>query len=248
MWFAGYSSVDVIVMDKKGKEAAPRVFLSYSNADKEVAGSLKKYLEYFEIEAFLAHEDIEPGEKWTKVILRELASCDLFVPITTRGARDSLYVNQEIGYALALNKDILPFRLDSDPFGFISETQGMTPPKTWRNTGSGAVKVTDYAESASVIAERMMRQPTLAASLRKCAIDGLLDSKSWEETNCKIRLLDKIGEMTQDEVDKIAKAAIENNQVYDSFAARDYLLKKFLANHSDRLTEPTKKKIKARVS
>ena len=52
-------------------------FISYSHADREYGAQAKGVLAEFDIEAFLAHEDLEVSEEWQARILVELRRCDL---------------------------------------------------------------------------------------------------------------------------------------------------------------------------
>ena len=54
-----------------------QVFLSYSNRDKILAGKIKTFLEDHELQAFLAHEDIEPTQEGEGVIIDNLRALAL---------------------------------------------------------------------------------------------------------------------------------------------------------------------------
>jgi hypothetical protein len=60
-----------------------RVFLSYHSSDKSLAGEIKHHLNGYGLDAFLAHEDIQPTEKWQTRILAELKRTDVFLPLLT---------------------------------------------------------------------------------------------------------------------------------------------------------------------
>jgi hypothetical protein len=185
---------------------APKVFLSYSSKDATLAGSLKKYLEYYGTEAFLAHEDIMPGEKWKAEIMKQLATCDILVPILTKEAAASPYVNQEIGYALARDVEMLPIMVSAEPFGFISETQGMKPKATLR----GEI---DFGTVAFHVVERILRNEITREILIRRVIDGLAGSDSFEETRCKTRILETYDEFTKSDIQTMVIAATANSQV-----------------------------------
>ena len=239
------SSVTDDAMEQNMEDYQPRVFVSYSHEDKEIAASLKLQLEYAGMKAFLAHEDIEPGEEWKQAILKELDSCDLLVPLITSSAASSPYVNQEIGFALARRVTILPFKIDTNPFGFVSEKQGMAPPKTWRRVTEGVVEVIDFAKSAQVIADKIANKPELASRLRMSIINGLSDSKCFDETECRVARLEKYLDLRPEEIKAVARAAIKNRQVYDSYKAQKYM-KKFVEKYEGDLLEELRVQIKSR--
>src|SRR3989344_2611626 len=96
-----------------------RVFISYSTKDKHLAGNIKMGLERFGADVFLAHEDINPSSEWQDIILENLDSTDIFMPIITKNFPDSYWTDQESGIALAKGKLIVPISVDSNnPYGF----------------------------------------------------------------------------------------------------------------------------------
>ena len=94
------------------------IFLSHKVEVKEEVQALKEGLEFYGVEAFVAHADIFPGTEWQKEILDALDHMDAFVPILTEGFRDSEWTDQEVGYAIAADVPIIPLRIDLDPYGF----------------------------------------------------------------------------------------------------------------------------------
>jgi hypothetical protein len=54
-------------------------FISHSHVDRAYGAQAKSVLAEFDIESFLAHEDLEVSEEWQARILSELRWCDLFV-------------------------------------------------------------------------------------------------------------------------------------------------------------------------
>ena len=56
-----------------------KIFISYSQKDKEIAGDLKRYFEeYDQISCFIAHDDIAPGSQWEQEILDNLETSIFF--------------------------------------------------------------------------------------------------------------------------------------------------------------------------
>jgi hypothetical protein len=110
----------------EGPIIANSVFVSYAVKDKELAGSLKHALEETGTRVFLAHEDIEPTEKWRDKIISDLKSSNTFIALRTKNYLGRPYTEQECGFALALNKRILTISIDtnSEEMGFCSEFQG----------------------------------------------------------------------------------------------------------------------------
>jgi len=101
------------------------IFISYSTKDKNVAGEIKKGLEKLGFNCFLAHEDLPAGE-WREHIDTELEKFDVFLPLLTDAARESVWVHQESGIAHkrkkkdCKNTSIIPLKVEYDPEGCLS--------------------------------------------------------------------------------------------------------------------------------
>ncbi|RLA82743.1 MAG: hypothetical protein DRG78_06325 [Epsilonproteobacteria bacterium] len=100
-----------------------KIFVSYSTYDLEHANSLKQHLEDTQIEVFIAEHSISPSQKLAPTISKAILDCDLFVVLWSDNAKDSDWVQQEIGKATAHSKNILPLVLkqDSNLPGFLQD-------------------------------------------------------------------------------------------------------------------------------
>gem|GEM_PF-3078078 len=105
-------------------------FLSYSHADREYGAQAKRVLAEFDIEAFLAHEDLEVSEEWQARILAELRRCDLFVPLLSANFLASKWASQEAGFIASRPEVVItPLSIDgTTPFGFLSHLQSRRIP------------------------------------------------------------------------------------------------------------------------
>lgn len=107
-----------------------KAFISYSTADKHIAGQVKAVLNEYGIAAFLAHEDIHISQEWKDRIIQELNETNVFVPLLSTSFKESDWAPQEIGMAFT-RKDMLFIPLSVDgtvPFGFMSHIQGKRIP------------------------------------------------------------------------------------------------------------------------
>jgi hypothetical protein len=105
-----------------------KVFISYSTADKIIAGQIKESIENHGIECFIAHDDIVPGSEWEKEIQANLEATEYFMPLHTSNLVSSFWCQQECGIAVAHNKTIIPLIPDVDgvdPVGFCKRYQGI---------------------------------------------------------------------------------------------------------------------------
>lgn len=70
-------------------EPRMRAFISYSTEDKAAAGAVKRALSTYNIDCFLAHEDIHVSEEWRERILEELTACHVFIPLLSQAFKRS---------------------------------------------------------------------------------------------------------------------------------------------------------------
>lgn len=102
-----------------------RLFISHISSDKDKATRLKESLLRYGISGFVAHEDIHPTLEWQSEIERALFTMDAFLAIHTPGFSNSIWTQQEIGFAFAMRVKIISFKMGEDPTGFISKHQAL---------------------------------------------------------------------------------------------------------------------------
>jgi hypothetical protein len=111
-------------LNKQRKSDNYAVFLSHSKKDMKLAKLLKNLLADFEITSFVAHDDIEEGERWENTIIDTIEQSKIMVVLGTRDIENSSWVNFETG--LGFNK-MFPLLFDklSDRVSYIKNTQGV---------------------------------------------------------------------------------------------------------------------------
>ncbi len=102
-----------------------RAFISHLASSRRKVAQLKSALEGWGVSSFVAHQDIEPSKEWQTEIETGLISMDLLIAFVEPGFRDSLWTDQEIGFALGRNVDVLPLLVGEIPHGFVAKTQGI---------------------------------------------------------------------------------------------------------------------------
>lgn len=102
-----------------------RLFISHIAIHKENAKRLKNCLDRYGIDAFVAHEDIEPTLEWQSEVEKALRTMDAFLAIHTVGFSKSIWAQQEVGYAVARGVKIISLQMGEDPTGFISKNQAL---------------------------------------------------------------------------------------------------------------------------
>jgi len=103
-----------------------RLFLSHKTEVKKNAAELKACLAPFGVSCFVAHEDIHPTKEWQREIENALISMDAFVALMTDKFHDSLWTDQEVGFAVGRGVPIIALKLGRDPYGFIGKFQALS--------------------------------------------------------------------------------------------------------------------------
>jgi len=192
-----------------------RAFISYSTQDKKYAAGVKVVLKEIGIDSFLAHDDLHVSEEWKKRILVELKKCDIFVPLLSEAFKSSEWCGQETGLVASRNPVlIIPLLLDETlPYGFISNIQGH------RVSSAGVDKQTILTAVGqkwpSVAIEALLKPVQFANNFRSA-------EKVIEP------LVPYFAKFSEDQATRLARIAVENNQIWPAQLCRDEYLPKFL--------------------
>jgi hypothetical protein len=178
-----------------------RLFLSHKTEVKREAATLKEGLKLFGVSAFVAHEDIHPTRAWQDEIENALHSMDGFVAIMTDGFHDSLWTDQEVGFALARGVPIIALRMGKDPYGFLGRFQALST--TWDNAAEGIVKLL-------INRDRMF----------SAYLQALRDCTGWNDGNVLSRILPAIEKLTEQQVAELVAVCNDNSEIRYSFGFR----------------------------
>lgn len=190
-----------------------RVFVTYSSRDRVIAGNIRAELERYGLAVFLAHEDIQPTRVWRETILTNLRACDVFMLVLTENFPHSKWVDQETGIAFALEKFIIPLKLDIDPYGFIEQYQALK------------MDLRTYRVSCKRIIDLIGERDELSEALKDCVIRSFLDSNTYDQANRRASMLLDFGPYTKAQLNEIVRGSARNNQIYQGFTARDVVAK-----------------------
>jgi TIR domain len=101
-----------------------RLFISHRDGHKIGAKGLAQALETYGISSFVAHDTIKPLTEWRHEILKALETMEIMLVYLTNDFEDSIWTQQEVGYALGKGIPVVSLKLDrKDPPGFISHVQ-----------------------------------------------------------------------------------------------------------------------------
>jgi hypothetical protein len=178
-----------------------RLFLSHKTEVKRQAAALKERLKLFGVSAFVAHEDIHPTRAWQDEIESALHSMDGFVAIMTDGFHDSLWTDQEVGFALMRGVPVIALRMGKDPYGFLGKFQALST--DWDDAPEGIVKLL-------INRDRMF----------SAYLQALRDCTGWDDGNVLSRILPAIERLTEQQIDELVAVCNDNNEIRYSFGFR----------------------------
>lgn len=101
------------------------VFASYSSKDIETIKPILNQISNIQgVKTFFAEQDLQPGEMIDRSITQNILNSDIFLLFYSESAKQSTYVQQEIGVTLGHNQIIIPLLLDqTKPTGMLANIQ-----------------------------------------------------------------------------------------------------------------------------
>lgn len=200
-----------------------RIFLSHKAEVKEEATDLKKRLQQFGVSSFVAHVDIHPTKEWQDEIENALSSMDALVALMTERFHDSLWTDQEVGFAFGRGVPIVSLKLGKDPYGFIGKFQALSC--SWDNAAKKLIKIL-------IKHERMLN----------AYIQAVHNCQSWDQANDLAEILPNIERLSSAQANQLIAAYNENSEVRESFGfkgSKPTTYGKGLIFHLEKLTGST---------
>jgi nucleoside 2-deoxyribosyltransferase len=177
-----------------------RVFISHLAKNKIYASQLQTELAACGISCFVAHEDIEPDAEWQGEIEKALRTCDALVALLHEGFHESIWTDQEVGYALGRGVPVFSIRLDIAPYGLFGKKQAFNG----KNKDISAIarelldayrKHPKTQEKASdAIVEKFCASGSFAEAKANC---GLVEQLIFWRPGYKARIRDAIKDNSQ---------------------------------------------------
>lgn len=206
------------------KSGRVRLFISHRDKHKKKARELADALEAYGISSFVAHETIGAMTEWQAEIMKGLETMEIMLTFITDDFHESVWVNQEIGFALARNIPILSLKLQStDPKGFVSGEQALK---------GNFERPSDSAPKIYRILEKKLNDKK---RLQSALITAFIESPSWDDTRNQFDRLNKVVEsLSEKEVERIIDGFKKNDQLHRA----TYLKNKYnrLKNFLERTT------------
>ena len=191
-----------------------RAFISHRDTYKVQAHNLGDALENYGISCFVAHDTIEPTASWQAEIEKALQTMEVFVALITNDFHDSVWTNQEVGFAKARNVPIISVKLGPDPRGFIADKQAL----------KGDV---DYPERCAkdiykLVSAKLKQQDRV----QDAVITAFCATPNWNEARVRFDQMDDVVDRISD--DQLARIRV-------AFADNDQLNKAIYLYNGDRL-------------
>lgn len=180
------------------------VFFSYSSSNLDLIHSIKEKLSALGISPFVSEEDIQPSESWASALRSALSSMHVMVVFLTKDYHQSIWTNQEIGFAISRKITIIPVDLGAKPEGFLTEFQCLSCDTEKIAEKLFSKFISMYPDSYNTL------------SLNR-AVYNLEHARNYEAANNAAYDLYHHKDLSDDMVSRVINAYNSNNQVRDAF-------------------------------
>jgi TIR domain len=195
-----------------------RLFVTHRDTHKHQARALADELIHYGISAFVAHDTIEPMEKWQAEILKGLETMEVMLAFVTDDFNGSVWTNQELGYALGRNVPIIALKVErADPLGFVGINQAL------RGDASDPKKTA--RQVYRLLAEKLGQK----SRLQRALVTAFATSPNFDETRAQFDMLSRtVSALTDEETALITTAFEANDKLHKAI---------YLTNHYHRLLQ-----------
>lgn len=180
------------------KSGLLRLFVSHRSSDKVRLAKLKAKLREYGVDCFLAHEDIQETKAWRDMIKQGLQSCHAMVTVGSPGFKESIWCNQEIGWAICRGILVLPLLAGEPPEGFHSDIQGPT------------INLADPDESSLKVVKALLKEVRLRPLDFEAFVELINEASSWESLRDVGYCLERLDNCPSDKLKNI-KSAFEKH-------------------------------------
>lgn len=195
------------------KKGMVRLFISHRDGHKAKANELAEALEQYGISSFVAHDSIEPMTIWQTEIVKGLETMEILLAFVTDDLHESIWTNQEIGFALGRNVPIVSLKLQNqDPSGFIGKQQALKC--RYDDVAAAAPKI------YKVLTDKLGSKERLQTSL----ISAFVNSPDFHEVRRRFdRMKGVVESLSDGEVAVISEGFRKNSQLHNAI----YLVNKY---------------------
>jgi len=186
------------------KKGMVRLFISHRDGHKKKANELADALEPYGVSSFVAHDSIQPMTTWQTEIVKGLETMEVLQAFVTDDLHDSIWTNQEIGYALGRNVPVMSLKVQNqDPSGFIGEKQAIKC--RYDDVVAAAPKI------YKVLAGKLGNKERLQTSL----ISAFVNSPDFHETKRRFdRMAGVVDNISDADMAEIIEGFLKNPQLH----------------------------------
>lgn len=201
-----------------------RLFITHRDNDKAGANELADALSAYGISSFVAHDTIKPMKEWRREILKGLETMEMMLVYLTDKFADSIWTQQEVGYALGKGIPLISLKLQGkDPPGFIDNVQAQR--------GS----IDDPASSAASIYRLISEELGAKERLSDGLVAAFIASEDFYHARYRFdRMAANVEKLTDAQLQSIIRGYRDNPHLYGAI----YLDNQYnrLANYLHRAT------------
>jgi hypothetical protein len=233
---------------------AVKAFFSYSHHDRKLARKIKKHLEPYGFDVFLAHENIQPSDEWEDEIFHQLNICGVFLALLTQAFDKSDWAHQEVGIAFGRGSTrpiMVPIDVQRKPVGFLKRYQAIhldpsridepfpRAPLGIRRIGPSYIE----GRVLRVVARIASRDSGLAREIRKSLIGRIAGVVSFDEAGWLLWAISKVDGLTPAQMNDLVSEVAKNDQVYGSRSAFSHI-QQLIDDHKQDIRKSVLRKFK----
>ncbi len=163
-----------------------KVFISHATVeDGGLANWIADALDRLHIRAFVYERYQRGGQNRFEVIKSRIQECPYFLVILTKEGIVSQWVNQEIGYAVAVGKELIPIVEVDNSTGRLIKSKGFVelhdPIEYYRNDPMRLMSEVIYTFYSLLLGEEKWKDSIFLSCTCGNGFDALLDFEKWWE-------------------------------------------------------------------
>jgi hypothetical protein len=184
-----------------------RLFITHRDSDKAGANELAEALSAYGISSFVAHDTIMPMKEWRREILKGLETMEIMLIYLTDKFEDSIWTQQEVGFALGKGIPIISLKLQKkDPPGFIDNVQAQR--------GS----IDDPASCAAALYKHISEQLGAKERLNDGLVAAFVASEDYNHARYRFdRMAANVDKLTDAQLASIIKGYRDNPALNSAF-------------------------------
>ena len=202
-------------------EGQLRVFLSHTAREKEFVGEVSRELAVVGVHGFVAHETMQIEKPWQSQIEVALRTAEAFVGLVHPPFNDSVWCQQEVGWAKGRDLPELFIRIGANPEGFAGSTQ-------WPS---------GYGKSAKQVTTEIVSWLERRTDFTNRIVDGLMsalrEASDYYSAEAAAKRIAALEQLTPVSWEKLADAYWANDQVHGGVLPTRVLKPFYLDNGQD---------------